>query len=394
MRILHTSDWHLGARLGNQDRLPDQLARVDETCGYIDEREVDLLLVAGDVFDEHRADALAKIIGRLGRLLAPRILAGLTCVFIAGNHDREHVFPLLRGLQTLVAADDRGRVIFAERPALEQVTSPRGEKLNLMLLPYPTPSRYDLADERWPSPDAKHDALHDEVRNRIQALVSQVKAVGAGVPTVTCAHFWIRGVTEGLYRVTEQNDIVIDPSDIPVYAYTALGHIHKPQYVGAPNIRYSGSIERMDRGEAKDKKKAVLVEVTRSGAQGVEELSLNATPFAHLQVSSEEELETAAAKVVEPDRTLVSVTADLRREQSLGSLIARARKLFPRLYGSVDVNWIDARSRDRPAFEADRLDVQATVRAYLSQVLQHDPNAQELTSAAEELLIQTGMSRA
>ena len=52
MRIIHTSDWHLGARLGSQNRLDDQFARLRELCDYIDREEADLLLVAGDVFDE------------------------------------------------------------------------------------------------------------------------------------------------------------------------------------------------------------------------------------------------------------------------------------------------------------------------------------------------------
>src|SRR5436309_1449035 len=146
MRILHTSDWHLGARLGNQDRLKDQPERLQELCDYIDREEVDLLLVAGDVFDEHRAESLAAIINRLARLLTPRIEAGLSCVFIAGNHDREHVFPFLRGLQDLVSSKGQRRVIFTERPDFVPVSSRNGETINLLLLPYPTPTRYNLAD--------------------------------------------------------------------------------------------------------------------------------------------------------------------------------------------------------------------------------------------------------
>lgn len=386
MRILHTSDWHLGARLGGQDRLTDQLARIEEICNHIDEKEVDLLLVAGDVFDEHRAEALARIIARLGRRLAPRIQSGLSCVFIAGNHDREHVFPLLRGLQELVSPDDGRRVIFTDRPALERVTSRSGETVNLMLLPYPTPARYDLADQRWSSPDVKRNALHGELRGRMQHLAAEVKSLGGGVQTVVCGHFWIRGVTEGLYRVTEQDDIVLDPGDLPAYPYIALGHIHKPQQVAAPYIRYCGSIERMDRGEKDDQKQVVVAEVTRTGLQGFEELPLNATPFAHLEVSSEAELEEQAAKVTEPDRTLVSVTANLRRDQSLASILARAKELFPRLYGAVDVNWLNGEQPARPALDLNRQDVPGTVRTYLKQALEGAPDMKDILTLAEELL--------
>lgn len=383
MRILHTSDWHLGARLGTQDRLDDQFDRLKELCEYIDEYEVDVLLVAGDVFDEFRSEALARIIGRLARLLTPHIDAGLSCVFIAGNHDREHVFPLLRGLQELVAPEGQQRVIFAHEPRVAQVYGRSGEALQLVLVPYPTPFRYTLADQRWSSPDAKRQALADAVRARVQAMA---KETAPGLPTVLCGHFLVRGVREGLYQLTEQEDVPVEPGDLPAYAYVALGHIHKPQSIGARYVRYSGSLERMDRGEADDCKQALLVELGRSGLHGVQELPLDATPFAHVQASSEADLEAAAADMAQPERTLVSVSLSLLREQSLAALQARARELFPRLYSPPEVRWVDAPAPSRPALELDRRDVPGTVRSYLRMAVKDGPDAEELLQAAEELL--------
>lgn len=386
MRILHTSDWHLGARLGTQDRLDDQFERLQELCQYADQHEVDLLLVAGDVFDEYRSEALARIIARLARLLTPRIEAGLSCVFIAGNHDREHVFPLLRGLQELVAPEDQRRVIFAHRPALTQISSRARETMQLILVPYPTTVRYDLADQRWPSPDAKRQALADAVRARIQELAQEARRSARGLPTLLCGHFLVRGVREGLYQLTEQEDVPVERSDLPAYAYVALGHIHKAQTVGAPHIRYSGSLERMDRGEAQDGKQALLVEVGRGGLHNVRELPLDATPFAHVEASSEADLESAAANLPQPERTLVSLSLNLRREQSLGALQARARQVFPRLYGPPEVRWLDPPVSARPAFELDRRDVVGTIRSYLRTTLKDDPDAEALLQLAEDLL--------
>lgn len=386
MRIIHTSDWHLGARLGSQNRLDDQFARLRELCDYIDREEADLLLVAGDVFDEHRADALARIIGRLARLLTPRIEAGLSCVFIAGNHDREHVFPLLRGLQELVAAEDRSRVIFAERPSLVPIVSRSGEAVQLVLVPYPTAVRYNLTDQRWPSPDTKRFALADAVRTSIQELGREARSAGRGLPTVLCGHFLVRGVKEGFYHLTEQADIPLEPGDLPAYAYIALGHIHKPQQVGAPYIRYCGSLERMDRGEAQDRKQALLVELGRDGLRDVRELPLNATPFAQVEASTEADLEAAAANLREPKRTLVSLTVTLQQDQSLGALQARARHLFPRLYGAPEVRRADAPKAAHPAVDVDRSDVPGTVDAYLREALRDDPDAEALIALATQLL--------
>ncbi|MEX1255071.1 MAG: exonuclease SbcCD subunit D [Dehalococcoidia bacterium] len=389
MRILHTSDWHLGARLGSQDRLDDTFARLQELCDYIDREQVDLLLVAGDVFDEHRAEALARIVGRLGKLLTPRIEAGLTCVFVAGNHDREHVFPLLSGLQELVAPDHEQRVVFADRPRMLPVTSRSGEAAQLMLLPYPTPIRYALADQRWPSPEEKRKTLAAAVRASIQELGRDATK---GVPVVLCGHFLVRGVKEGMYQLSEQEDVPVEPSDLPSYAYIALGHIHKPQQVGAHYIRYCGSLDRMDRGEARDAKQALLVELSKTGLRDIRELPLNATPFRHIEASSEEELERAAESMSEPERTLVSLTLKLRREQRLSPLLARARQLFPRLYAPPDIRWQDARSPERAQFAHDRRDVRGTVRSYLQQTLTDDKEAGALVALAEELLAEVDAS--
>jgi exonuclease SbcD len=387
MRLLHTGDWHLGARLGNQDRLPDQLARLEEVCRYLDEREVDVLLVAGDVFDEHRSEALARIIARLARLLKPRIEAGLWAVFIAGNHDREHVFPLIRGLQDLVTAEGSPRVVFTERPALVPVTARSGEQAQLMLLPYPTPTRYDLPDPPkagWPSPDAKRQALAEALRERIGELSHEARLT-PGVPVVLCGHFLVRGVREGFYQLSEQEDVPVEPSDLPAYAYIALGHIHKPQTVGAPHIRYCGSLERMDRGEADDRKMVLLADVVRSGLRDLMELPLNATPFAHVTAASEDDLERSAKELLEPERTLVSLSLELSPDEAVGPLLARARALFPRLWAPPEIRLLETAAPPAPP-AIDRGDVAGTVRSYLREALADDADREELLRLAEELL--------
>ncbi len=386
IRLLHTSDWHLGDRLGTEDRLPDQIARVEEICRLIDGESVDLLLVAGDVFDESRAEPFARVVRQLARLLKPRVEAGLSVIFIAGNHDREYVFPLLGGLQELVAPESEGRVVFADRPRVAHIEGRSGEKLTLLLLPYPSPHRYDLADQAWPSPDDKRAALASAVRERIRELGQQIKAEARGHQIVLCGHFLVRGVTKGLYRLTEQEDVPVEPADLPTYAYIALGHIHKAQSLGSPHIRYSGSIERMDRGEGGDVKQVLLVDIGRAGVEGLREVSLDATPFATVTASNEDELDRAAADMPERARALVSLRLRLRHEQSVRSLQARARELFPRIYAPTEIDWLDRPEPGPPGVRAERRDVATTVRDYLERKLANDPDARDLRALAEELL--------
>lgn len=390
MRILHTADWHLGARLGSQDRIDDQLDRLEEIATLLDSEEIDLLLVAGDVFDEHRSEALSKIVSLLARLLKPRIEGGLNVVFVAGNHDREHVFPLLRGLQDLVSFGEDRRVIFAQRPSIERVTSRRGDGLQLVLVPYPTPFRYDLADERWPAPDAKRKGLADGVRARLTQL--QKEAAGERLPTVMCGHLLIRGASGGTYELTEQEDVPLEAGDLPSYAYVALGHIHKAQQVGVPHFRYCGSIERMDRGEAEDVKSVTLVDINDSGLEGIREVVLDATPFAHLTASSEADLQSAADELAALDRTLVSLTLELKGDQSLGLLHAAARKLFKRMYRAPEIRWLDRPIEARPQMTMEKVDVAGTARKYLKEALKDDPDRDALLGLTEDLLKEAELS--
>lgn len=392
MNILHTSDWHLGARLGNQDRLPDQFARLEEICSAIDENEVDLLIVAGDIFDEHRAEPLAKIVVRLARLLKPRAAAGLTTVFIAGNHDREHVFPLLTGLQDLVAPEGERRVVFASRPTLETITTRLGKRLQLLLLPYPTPSAYSLAAESWPSPDTKRAALAEALRGTLNELSTNAR-VSKNVQTVLVGHFLLRGAAGNGYELTEQEDVIIEAGDLPVYSYAALGHVHKPQYVGAPYIRYCGSIERMDRGEAGDTKEALLVKMGESGLEDVVPIPLSATPLELVEAASESELEDAAAGMKEKEHALVSVRLTLNREMSLASMQDLARRLFPRMYKAPEITWLDAPER-APVRSIERLDPRSTVRRYIQKAVPEEDAARDaLLHIADNVMDAVGVDK-
>jgi exonuclease SbcD len=335
MKILHTSDWHLGARIGRLDRADDTFARITELTEVIDTEQVDVLLVAGDIFDETRTPRLGELVRRLASLLAPRIADGLHAVFLAGNHDREPVFALLQAASDLFGPGTAYRVTFVQRPALMQAPSRDGtEAVALACFPYPTHFRYDLETRGWPSRDVRNRELADAVRIRITELAEEAATSCAGLPTVMAAHLLVHGadIGKGVYCLTEEDDIPVERGDLPAWDYIALGHIHKPQEMGHPNIRYSGSIERMDLGEAKDTKSAVIVDLKGRGSARHTIVTLNATPFASIQASTEADLLARREELPDPHRTLVSLTLAINGTESVTGLVARAHELFPRLY--------------------------------------------------------------
>jgi exonuclease SbcD len=389
MKILHTSDWHLGARIGRLDRADDTFARITELTEVIDTEQVDVLLVAGDIFDETRTPRLGELVRRLASLLAPRIADGLHAVFLAGNHDREPVFALLQAASDLFGPGTAYRVTFGQRPALMQAPSRDGtEAVALACFPYPTHFRYDLETRGWPSRDVRNRELADAVRIRITELAEEAATSCAGLPTVMAAHLLVHGadIGKGVYCLTEEDDIPVERGDLPAWDYIALGHIHKPQEMGHPNIRYSGSIERMDLGEAKDTKSAVIVDLKGRGSARHTIVTLNATPFASIQASTEADLLARREELPDPHRTLVSLTLAINGTESVTGLVARAHELFPRLYREPDIHRTITPDSGISTSGFDRSDVTGTVRSYLQQVLTEDPDAEQILALADELL--------
>lgn len=389
MKILHTSDWHLGARIGRLDRADDAFARIGELATIIDEEQVDLLLVAGDVFDEARTHQLGGLLRRLSELLAPRISDGLSAVFLAGNHDKESVFPFLNAAKELFGAGAAERVAFVERPSvLELPSRSGGEAVAIVCVPYPTHFRYDLEARGWPSRDVRNRELADAVRARITELTEEAARRCAGLPTVMAAHLLIRGadIGHGTYCLTEAEDIPVERGDLPPWDYVALGHIHKPQDMGHPNIRYSGSIERMDLGEAADNKGAVLVEVAGRGKVTHRTIDLAATPFASIEASNETELRERHAELEDPLHTLVSLTLTIDGTESITGLVAKAHELFPRLYREPEIRRSIVATSATGMSGFDRSDVAGTVRQYLEARLGDDPDAKAVVALADELL--------
>lgn len=389
MKILHTSDWHLGARIGRVDRADDAFARITELTEVIATEQVDLLLVAGDVFDETRTLPLGGLVRRLASLLAPRIADGLRAVFLAGNHDREPVFALLQAASDLFGPGTADQVMFVQRPELLQVPSRDGtEAVALACVPYPTHFRYDLETRGWPSRDARNRELADAVRTRIGELAEDAATRLAGLPTLMAGHLLIRNAKtgRGAYCLTEAEDVPIERGDLPAWDYIALGHIHKPQDMGHPNIRYSGSIERMDLGEADDTKSAVIVEVNERGSARHRIVPLDATPFASIRATSEADLLARRAELADPARTLVSLTLVIDGTESVTGLVARAHELFPRLYREPEISRTMTLGSGTSSSGFDRSDVTGTVRSYLQQQLTGDPDAEQVLALADELL--------
>ena len=269
MRILHTADWHLHERLKRVARRPHLVKRLEEIAGYLDERQVDVMVVAGDLFSQgQRMEELSQAVSDIQRIFKPFLLKGGTIVAISGNHDNEHVFNFMRNMLDLAVPIDArvtgprppGRLYLASRPTVLELADPARQSVQFVLLPYPTPARYLSEDKTsYESLAKRNELLHrkfEETRDRI--LNSVIKK---HIRSVLVSHIHVRGTqVYTRHHVSESDDVVIDQGEIPAYLdYAAYGHIHEPGEVlrNTPHVRYAGSIERMNYGERKDGKSVV-----------------------------------------------------------------------------------------------------------------------------------------
>ncbi|MDJ0635544.1 MAG: exonuclease subunit SbcD [Xenococcaceae cyanobacterium MO_188.B29] len=400
MKILHTSDWHLNDRLGHIKRQDDIKARLVEIAGYLEEHQVDVMVVAGDLLSTYNRIEEVKIaISQVNKIFKPFLLNGGTIITISGNHDREDYFRLLHFAGDLTApitpsqsgARPNGRMYFVSDPAYLLLEDKRGQQVQFVLMPYPTPTRY-LKNEktRFGSIDEKNRLLHQAMMEMIDKIRN--KYIKPNLPSVLVGHAHIRGnEIHSTYKITETEDVVFDVSDLPTnWAYGAFGHIHKPQALaGTTHIRYSGSIDRMDKGEKDDEKSVVLVEVGASGRIGEPIcLPLNATPIYDIIITDPEiEIPTLKDRYSEAERALVSYQLTYQPgKDNRDTICQKIERIFPRWYDRKIIIEGSDLSLKSYSLITESKNTSEVVRNYLQEQLQGHQDKEVIFALVEQLL--------
>lgn len=282
MKILHTADWHLGDRLGRIDRTDDLRTAVERVADYCRQEAVDVLLVAGDLFSElARPDGLRETIRHWQEVFREFLDTGGTILTLTGNHDNENFCQTLVSAMSLATPAvgkpgdtlPPGRLYLAADPTFVRVEDRMGGyPVQFVLMPYPTPSRFfkGEASLKYGSPEEKNKLLVSAWAGALRDIRAHPR-YDPKAPAVLGAHVHVHGSSVGpsLFRITSEEDVVVEGSELPEqFDYAALGHIHKPQWLGASHVRYCGSIERLDLGEQGDQKGVVIVEIGPDGRNG------------------------------------------------------------------------------------------------------------------------------
>lgn len=263
MRLLHTSDWHLGRSLHGVDLLGHQAAFLDHLVEVARAARVDAVLVAGDVYDRaipsvEAVEVLAGALARLSELT--------TVVLTSGNHDSA----IRLGF---------GSALMRERVRLRTAVVGVGEPVGVgdalvYGLPFlePDVARRELAERS--GPDGAPVLLARSHEAVLAAAMRRVRADRAARPqarAVVMAHAFVIG---GQPSESERDIRVggVDQVSAGVFEgvdYVALGHLHGPQQV-APGVRYSGSPLAYSFSEQHQRKSTALVDL--SGAEPAVEL--------------------------------------------------------------------------------------------------------------------------
>jgi len=381
MRILHTSDWHLGSRLYDFDRTDELFSQVERVCRIAKDNAVDVLLVVGDIFERMQRDRLNNTTQRLAKMLAPLVHEGMRVILVPGNHDFRDHFQMMRALLELeLGATERLRVV-------RGYDEFEWDGVQFRILPYPEP---ELLERNRPSvAEADLDRRNFSLSNILCELLRKATStLDPAKPSVLAAHLLIKGVTTPSQKELGYNeDICIGSENLPTnVSYIALGHIHQRQQIRhSIPCWYCGSLDRMDFGERNDDKFVQLVDIPDSGVAKIREVSLPVAHFDDIHVTSSD-LESFAEKYRDREKAYVHITIDLAPEDDSIRLQRRARDLFPRC---LDVRFAGAYAPviNAAAPENPR-DYETTVSNYIEQKYKDDPDLPDLQQLAQQLILE------
>ena len=275
MKILHTSDWHIGRTLYGRKRYEEFEAFLIWLAETIEQNEIDALLVAGDVFDTSAPSNRAQ---ELYYRFLCRVAAS-SCrhiVVVAGNHDSPS---FLNAPKELLKALDVHVVGSSTASPEDEVLVLRNEQdapeLIVCAVPYLRDRDIRVA-EAGESVEDKERKLIDGIRTHyaaVAALAEQKREeLGADIPIVGTGHLFTAGGQtidgDGVRELYVGSLAHVTAGIFPAcFNYLALGHLHVPQKVnGSETIRYSGSPLPMGFGEAKQQKSVCQVEFHSTAA--------------------------------------------------------------------------------------------------------------------------------
>jgi exonuclease SbcD len=273
VKILHTSDWHVGKVLKGQSRVDDQIKALSAVVEVAKAERPDLVIVAGDLYDTATptADATRIVIRALTALRA----TGADVVAVGGNHDNGPALDALRAWADAAGITLRGSV---KAPADHLITGRTrdGEEWRLVALPFLSQRYAVRAGELFDLTAAEATQTYADHLARLIARL--VEGFGTDTVNLITSHLTVVGGTMGGGE-REAHTIMgyaVPSTVFPASAhYVALGHLHRAQQVPGPApVRYCGSPLAIDFGEEENDASVSIVDVTTTTTAKVRDVPI------------------------------------------------------------------------------------------------------------------------
>lgn len=355
MKILHTSDWHIGKKLMGRDRFDEFRTVLDEISSIVKAEKVELVLIAGDVFDTYTPAAEAE---EIFYGAVKNISQSAAVLIISGNHDdyvrlaaasplaqEQGVYIVGNNLKQIKCAkiggcypveSDCGYVIF------ENLS---GERVYVNTLPYPNEMRFK---------EGKTDESFEEKMKRWIDFGQRGNV--NNYPSIFLSHIFVAGgsVSDSEREIDLGGTRAVGLNLLPNCDYCALGHLHKRQRLGK-NAYYSGAIMQFSFDECGSKKSLNIIDLTQDGvknftqtelksykklmrlqADGVELaltlLSDNKDAYIELTLNIGEPLSPSQSSALRAADNLISLKANVSADSSVYSGISRKDKSSAELF--------------------------------------------------------------
>ncbi len=266
MKILHTADWHIGKKLHKHELSKDFDLFIEWLCKCIQEKEVDLLLISGDVFDLANPSSEArkqyyKALLQLRNLNCKIILTG-------GNHDS----PAMLDAPGEILRELEMHVIGSLRDTIEECIIPiKGSsgKIELVVAALPYLRDADLRSAADGNTyEDRLEAIRMGIQNTFLGAAEICKSQFPNIPALAMGHLYAAGVetSESERDIQIGNQAAFQATQFgDFFNYIALGHIHKPQKVnGLVPTYYSGSPIPLSFSERKDEKRVLILDTEKS----------------------------------------------------------------------------------------------------------------------------------
>lgn len=347
MRFLHTSDWHLGKSLYHMSLLENQRDALNQVADLLVARQVDGLIVAGDIYDRRvpPEGAVTLLDSFLHRVC---VELEIPAFIIAGNHDSGERLGFGSGLLSSKGLNVAGPITEVIEPHTLTIGE---ESVDIFLIPYAHPR---VAANKFELELATHESALEALLDRARSKQTD------GRPSILVSHCFVAGgeSSDSERTLSVGGSEQVAASLFYGFTYTALGHLHAPQNRGDA-IRYSGSLLKYSFSEITHNKGVSIVDITPDGKLEFEHIAIR--PLRDVREIEGTFTQLMTAGKTDP-RSGDFLRICLTDEQSVPNTMAQLQQVYP---NALELNDISRREYERGVgLEIAPVEKQAPIDAF------------------------------